>query len=491
MVVTRGHSKFKVGDNVLCQSASDSQSYRSAKVIDVVDRGLVDGKRHVDFHVRVEDDESVYDRCVTEDELLDADHTDSNTSRTSVSQNETIGGSGSDRAKSSSVNTKPVQARSSTEMDTAPSLVLGAEDSETNVSAICQHISIDGDTSEFTASLNVPLFVRKWLDKDHSMLRQRKLISLPAKVSVCDILERYVHFWSTTLVPSSTTSAPSNLTTPTSATTSAQPTGSGRNRQSSTRDPWWQAAVISHSLCVEIVDGLRILFDFVCQLRLLYKCERGQYNRLVVGRASEKMGGVCKVVGGVKSEMGGASVEKNSDSTQSVHSAAPVSTVTCAVKRRSQRLSMLAQSLSAEVSDNVSVDSEKTDRQGREPLEQQDSTGTTTGKRSSLDKESSAHLPDKNPRLQGRDCSLLDGDVIPSGCCLLPDDERTRLPRYPSTIYGATHLLRLLVSLPSLLSEMQLPESRLKLVLYHGRLLLEFIARCRSQWLTPDQYSNN
>lgn len=56
---------------------------------------------------------------------------------------------------------------------------------------------------------------------------------------------------------------------------------------------------------------------------------------------------------------------------------------------------------------------------------------------------------------------------------LLPDHVYNQQPPPPCLIYGATHLTRLFVRLPELLTASNMPENKLKVLLHHLDLFIE------------------
>lgn len=71
---------------------------------------------------------------------------------------------------------------------------------------------------------------------------------------------------------------------------------------------------------------------------------------------------------------------------------------------------------------------------------------------------------------------------------MLPESEYQRVPAPPSLVYGAHHLLRLFVKLPQYMEKMPIPKIRLNAMIKHLELFLEYLSARANEIFTDDAY---
>lgn len=117
--------------------------------------------------------------------------------------------------------------------------------------------------------------LKEYLENDYNMINQQfKLIELPSKMPVTTILENFVKQYAIRSIcyPKDDLSYCLKRKRRNSQIASKM-NNSGKTNL--------EEIIINIDLCKEVVDGLRIYFDFTIQDYLLYNKEKEQYNYLM------------------------------------------------------------------------------------------------------------------------------------------------------------------------------------------------------------------
>ncbi|CAB3992699.1 male-specific lethal 3 homolog isoform X1, partial [Paramuricea clavata] len=309
-----------------------------------------------------------------------------------------------------------------------------------------QCIQTPSSPSEPHIDIEIPCALKLKLEDDcYFIKRKKKLVRLPRSPNVIDILKEYVNH--VTLQEDQ-----------------QQPS------------PDVQSSV---NIVKEVMDGLRVYFDFTLASVLLYNMERDQHDRVMhetgvkrqnevktdeqsdnnvffeksrkkndstVDEAKEK----SETKPSINSEN---TAEKSTDESKDDQSNGRV------LRRRSKRHSVSASTTSSltsstsgatiaarEGSQNVASDTKTSAKKGMKrklATPKEDEENSSTSEKSSITAESSS----------------------------------TSSPIRPSQVYGIEHLLRLFVRLPSLLAKTTIEENKLSLLLHH---LKEFLRNGRN-----------
>ncbi|ELU01709.1 hypothetical protein CAPTEDRAFT_223835 [Capitella teleta] len=228
------------------------------------------------------------------------------------------------------------------------------------------------------------------------------------------------------------------------------------------------------ALCKEVVDGLRVFFDFALPNILLYHPERSQYERL--SHKSHPMS--------IKEEPLDEDKPLQSPCLRSHHSPRPFSPEPSAKRK-------------AENDDEESIGSRRSMRlRGNDsppplsPRLRRDSLRSARqrniSERSGEDPvpTASVEMPPSAP-LGEKEAAV---DEIFSWNLLPKDLKSTTF--MPSTVYGPQHLLRLFVKLPGLLADMRIPSSKQENLTKHLQLFLDYLSNRCSEFFPTSAYDD-
>ncbi|XP_043233445.1 male-specific lethal 3 homolog isoform X2 [Amphibalanus amphitrite] len=369
MVHTRGQPRFTEGERVLCYEPDTSKA-----------QVLYEAKGW----------NSGWDRYVAEDQILEYSEANRRLQRSLAERFLPPGVV--DRRRYSAADS---QHSSTGGCSAPPSEVASGDESE------------DEAVSPAAAHVEMPAALRRRLDDDYYYVNKyHKLPQLPCEPTVVAVLEAYVQHWQ--------------------QTGSRRPSTGGRGKS---RDPDWEVSARSLNLCKEVVDGLRITFDHVLELQLLYAAEREQHGRLL-------------------------------------RPASPASDGPARTRHASAR------------SDRTDESASRMTLRSRRPTRDSEST----------ERECAASSGDEQPDSKRRPFSVESTESARARWSLLPPGELSRSPPLPCCVYGAIHLLRLMALLPNILLQMRMSERKLNLVTHHSALLLDFLQESAEQLFTRTQY---
>ncbi|XP_064482116.1 male-specific lethal 3 homolog isoform X2 [Ornithodoros turicata] len=387
--------------------------------------------------------------------------------------------------------------------------------------------------AEGTFCLDVPQLLKEKLEDDcYYVTCKKKLLQLPCKPNVLDVLEAYVRHYATYLHLRVATSKPQDT------------------KSSSNQLP----IDIAHTrldLCKEMVDGLRILFDHALPELLLYSSERKQYEIIVLSHKSkshdtpaekenkkEQAPAQQRDVGShrsrsrLTSQNGSSGTDDSSpvrrgsrspserralrsaDKTvesaeENVTEKKPSATERkpSAVERKPSATSDMERKppMKSTTERKLSMTSTTERKSSVTPAPERKQSATSAPERrtssstsASERKSSLASAPEQVPNA-ARHSSSEDGpangaagSLLDRRWRLLPAEEHEKAiaSRAPSSVYGAVHLLRLFVKLPDLLSRMGMSEKKLEHLRAHLTRLLEHLAERHEELFSPSAYQS-
>uniref|UniRef100_A0A8C2VTY7 MRG domain-containing protein n=1 Tax=Chinchilla lanigera TaxID=34839 RepID=A0A8C2VTY7_CHILA len=306
------------------------------------------------------------------------------------------------------------------------------------------------EMEERTITIDIPEVLRRQLEDDcYNINRRKRLVKLPCQTNILTILQSYVkHF--------------------------------AINAASSVKErPQHPVA-----LCKEMVDGLRITFDYVLPLLLLYPYEQAQYKKVTSTKSFVP----------VKQ-----SATNTSGSQEALFLSPPLLTLSTPQSTESQ----------------PSTDEPPTPKRNKTEPEALQSLRRSTRHSTHCDRQTqssawpqpvpSLHLEKKTPvHSRSPSCTLTphkEGGPVFAGFegrseinevlfwKLVPDNyPPSDQPPPPSCIYGAQHLLRLFIKLPEILGKVSFPEKNLKALLKHFDLFLRFLAEYHADFFPESAY---
>ncbi|XP_076008608.1 MSL complex subunit 3-like isoform X2 [Genypterus blacodes] len=370
------------------------------------------------------------------------------------------------------------------------------EPAELNVKRECEEKVMHVD-------INIPDILKKKLEDDCFYINKRKkLVMVPCQTNVVHILESYVkHFAFNKAFMANERYRRQQSTTQSS---SPQPVPPEKNEE----------------LCKEMVDGLRITFDFTLPMILLYPSEQAQFKKVSSSRLFLAMNESSPCSSHAQRERSPSPPGHNPPTPQSTDSQPALSdistttpTTTPAPKRRRHPdmdcISYQSQSLrrstrntsggdrpaegssggggSATASPQLKrrlVDSSSSQPKFFLNLEKKTPvhSGSSSPLPSTPSKERSGPFYGLESRRNNELNEVLSWKLTPDNYPL--NDQ----PPPPSYLYGSQHLLRLFVKLPEILGKMQIPERSLRALIKHLELFLRFLAEFQEDFFPESAY---
>ncbi|XP_040048308.1 MSL complex subunit 3B isoform X3 [Gasterosteus aculeatus] len=351
--------------------------------------------------------------------------------------------------------------------------------------------------------INIPDVLKKKLEDDCFYINKRKkLVMVPCQSNVVHILESYVkHF----------------------AINKAFMANERYRRQQSTTQsssPQPVPPEKSEELCKEMVDGLRITFDFTLPMILLYPCEQAQFKKVSSSRLFLAANESSPCSSSAQRERSPSPLGHNPPTPQSTDSQPALSdisgttpTATAPTPKRRRHpdmdcISFQSQSLrrstrntsggdrpaegssggggSATASPQLKRRLVDTSSQPKFFLNLERKTPVHSGSSSPLpltpSKERSGPFYGLESRRNNELNEVLSWKLTPDNYPL--HDQ----PPPPSYLYGSQHLLRLFVKLPEILGKMQIPERNLRALVKHLELFLRFMAEFHEDFFPESAY---
>ncbi|XP_048879641.1 male-specific lethal 3 homolog isoform X2 [Brienomyrus brachyistius] len=326
------------------------------------------------------------------------------------------------------------------------------------------------DSEDRSISIEIPEVLKRKLEDDcYYINKRKKLVKIPCQMNIINILESYVkHF----------------------AINAALAVNERFRHQSST-----QPSLSSHyippekneELCKEMVDGLRVTFDFTLPVILLYPYEHAQFKKVSSSRFFLPSRDVTTA--SLSRTLRDCSPSSPSPHT-SPESRPPLNQPPTAKRRRADPDVLQSLRRSAR---HHAPGGDRASESGASP---QPKARAFLG----LDKKVPPHSGSSSPVTAPprKDGSCVFGGLEGRGNCglnevlswrLTPDDypQRDRPPP-PSCMYGSQHLLRLFVKLPEILGKMHIPDKNLRALVKHLELFLRFLAEFHEDFFPESAY---
>uniref|UniRef100_A0A4W2HIE1 MSL complex subunit 3 n=1 Tax=Bos indicus x Bos taurus TaxID=30522 RepID=A0A4W2HIE1_BOBOX len=252
-------------------------------------------------------------------------------------------------------------------------------------------------------------------------------------------------------------------------------------------------------LCKEMVDGLRITFDYTLPLVLLYPYEQVQYKKVTSSKFFLPIKESTTSTNRNQEELSPSPPLLNPSTPQSTESQ-PTSGEPTTPKRRKGEPEAF-QSLRRSTRHSANCDRLSESSASPQPKRRQQDTSASMPKLFlHLEKKTPVHSRSSSPvpltpskegsavfaGFEGRRTNeineVLSWKLVPDS--YPPGDQ----PPPPSYIYGAQHLLRLFVKLPEILGKMSFSEKNLKALLKHFDLFLRFLAEYHDDFFPESAY---
>ncbi|XP_033122388.1 male-specific lethal 3 homolog [Anneissia japonica] len=505
VITTRGlkQANFSVGEKILCYEpdVSKARVLYDSKILDVDWTRDEKGKRIPEYLVHFNGWNSSWDRWAPEEYVLK--HTEENVDLQHRLQED---------AREKLKKKKKPSLKEKVDAASGP-----AEEEESNMetdytSSVSDEDSNDSssdDEEETEVPIIIPAALISKLEEDcYTINCKHKLVKLPCTPTVLTILEDYIKYFAVSIDKQAKSVPATYLTSAGTQKEIPQPPAPTNNLK----------------LCKEVMDGLRIMFDFMLPACLLYLPEKKQYEVLVAKKkvttqdAKSDENGAPAVKGrkrSRKSSSGSISppvlepqvaasfdIQKPEETettrriTRRLSSSGGLGTSAAAHsegKKKSTESSTAANSSAARLSSSVDHSPQK---KGRQSLRHSSRLALQTScpPDISQDKETpishpSAAEPIKSEKLEAKQTlsssassrdkkDFGDAKQILQAACFMLVPENASLDGHvlPSKMYGMHHLLRLFVKLPELLGKMEIPPKKLKPLQKHLNVFLRYLA---------------
>ncbi|XP_047658944.1 FERM and PDZ domain-containing protein 4-like isoform X3 [Tachysurus fulvidraco] len=346
------------------------------------------------------------------------------------------------------------------------------------------HPKRENEEKSITINIDIPDVLKKKLEDDcYYVNKRKKLVKLPCQMNIVNILESYVkHF-----TINAAFSANERFRLPQSSTQSSM-------------SPHYVPPEKNEELCKEMVDGLRITFDFTLPVILLYPNEQAQFKKVSSSKFFQPIGDAAGCSTRSLGERSPSpslnpSTPQSTDgySTHNETSVSPVITATTPKRRRctnpdTDNTHSLRRSTRNTSGGEKSAEggggggSSNTSPQPKRRLTEVPTPlpkfFLNLEKRTPVHSGSSSPLPltpskDGSGVFSGLESHRSNELNEVLSWRLMPDNyPLSDQPPPPSYLYGSQHLLRLFVKLPEILGKMHMPEKNLRALVKHLELFL-------------------
>ncbi|XP_012666429.1 male-specific lethal 3 homolog [Otolemur garnettii] len=337
---------------------------------------------------------------------------------------------------------------------------------------------------ERTITIEIPEVLKKQLENDYCYINRRKrLVKLPCQTNIIRILESYVKDFAINAA-FSVNERPRHHHIVPQANTNVRYIPAEKNVD----------------LCKEMMDGLRIIFDYTLPLILLYPYEQTQYKKVTSSKCFFPIKESTTKTTKSQEKLSPSSPLLNPSTLQSTES--PQTTGEPATPRSRKAEPEALQSLRRSTRHTANCDKLSERSALPQPMRRQQDTsaGMPTlflhlEKKTSVHSRSSSPIPPLSPSKEGNAVfagferirtteinEVLSWRLVPDN--YPPGDQ----PPPPSYIYGAQHLLRLFVKLPEILGKMSFSEKNLRALLKHFDLFLTFLAKYHDDFFPESAY---
>ncbi|XP_075056407.1 MSL complex subunit 3 isoform X1 [Mixophyes fleayi] len=346
-----------------------------------------------------------------------------------------------------------------------------------------QDIHSKREMEEKNIVIEIPEILKKKLEEDCYYINKRKrLVKLPCQTNIITILESYVKHFAINAAFSANERIRHHQTT------------SNVNMNLLYVPPEKNV-----ELCKEMVDGLRITFDFTLPLVLLYPYEQAQYKKVTSSKFFLPIKEIASIGNRNQEEVSPSPPLLNPPTPQSTDSQ-PTTGESVTPKRRRTEPDIL-QSLRRSTRHSTSCDRMSESSASPQPKRKHPETPTSMPKLFlHLEKKTPVHSGSSSPitltpskegssvfsGLEGRRNNELN-EVL--SWKLMPENyPQSDQPPPPSYIYGSQHLLRLFVKLPEIMGKMFFAEKNVKVLLKHFELFLRFLAEYHDDFFPESAY---
>ncbi|NXO56685.1 MS3L1 protein, partial [Aramus guarauna] len=339
------------------------------------------------------------------------------------------------------------------------------------------------DMEERAISIEIPEVLKKKLEEDcYYINRRKRLVKLPCQTNIITILESYVKHFAINAAFSANERSRHHQMTP-HANMNLHYVPPEKNVE----------------LCKEMVDGLRITFDFTLPLILLYPYEQAQFKKVTSSKFFLPIKENSTNTNRNQEELSPSPPLLNPPTPQSTDSQ-PTTGEPATPKRRKAEPEIL-QSLRRSTRHSSNCD------------RLSESSASPQPKRRHLETPASMpklflHLEKKTPVHSGSSSPITltpskEGSAVFSGFegrrnnelnevlswKLMPENyPPSDQPPPPSYIYGSQHLLRMFVKLPEILGKMCFPDKNLKALVKHFEMFLRFLAEYHDDFFPESAY---
>ncbi|XP_048458525.1 male-specific lethal 3 homolog isoform X2 [Rhincodon typus] len=335
------------------------------------------------------------------------------------------------------------------------------------------------EMEEKTINIEIPDILKKKLEDDcYYINKRKKLVKLPCQTNIINILESYVKHFAINAAFSANERC--------------------RHHQSNSQipmNPHYIPPEKNVELCKEMVDGLRITFDFTLPMILLYQYEHAQFKKVTSSKFFVPIKETLSNVRPQKEHSPSPPPLLNPSTPQSTDSQ-PLSGDPATPKRRKidpesvQSLRRSARHASGCDRLSESSASPQSKRRFYESaqmprllLHLEKKTPVHSGSSSPVTLTPSKEGVAVFDRRRSNELNeVLSWKMMPDNYPLIEQ------PPAPSYIYGAHHLLRLFVKLPELLGKMQITDRNLKVLVKHLELFLRFLAEYQEDFFSESAY---
>ncbi|XP_043928481.1 male-specific lethal 3 homolog isoform X2 [Protopterus annectens] len=342
----------------------------------------------------------------------------------------------------------------------------------------CRRVEMD----EKAVNIEIPEILKKKLEEDcYYINKRKKLVKLPCHTNIITVLESYVKHFAINAAFSANERSRHPHTTPQNI------------------NPHYIPPEKNVELCKEMVDGLRITFDFTLPLILLYPYEHTQYKKMSSSKFFLPIRDNSSCSSRTQEELSPSPPLLNPPTPQSTDSQSATGEPATPKKRKTDCEGLL--SLRRSTRHASSCDRLSESSASPQPKRRHTETSSQMPKLFlHLDKKTPVHSGSSSPITL---TPSKDGSSVFAGFegrrnnelnevfswKLMPENflQSDQIPP-PSYVYGAQHLLRLFVKLPEILGKMHIPDRNIKVLVKHLELFLKFLAEYHEDFFPESAY---